>query len=187
MTPEAVLRQVIGALERAGIEYMLTGSFASSYHGVPRATQDIDLVIDGNEDQILGFARELSAAGFYVSEVAATEAVSLRGPFNVIDQSTGWKVDLILRRDRPFSRNEFSRRTLEEAFGFPLFVATAEDTLLAKLEWSGLVDSEQQLRDAVGIVRSQGERLDRAYIRRWARELGLMDQWERVSERAGLG
>lgn len=184
MSPEAVLRQVVRALEEVGIDYMLTGSFAGSYHGVPRATQDIDLVIDATEAQVLSFARRLAATGFYVSEDAARDAVSLRGQFNVIDQSRGWKVDLILRKDRPFSRSEFSRRTVEEAFGFPLYMATAEDTVLAKLEWSKIGESEQQLRDVVGIVQSQGHRLDEEYIRTWAEELNLMDDWERVKERA---
>lgn len=187
MSHEDVLREVIDALEEAGVAYMLTGSFAGSYHGVPRATQDIDLVIAGAEDQVARFTRTLVAAGFYADEDAAREAVSRRGQFNVIDPSRGWKVDLILKRDRPFSRSEFERRRLELAFGLHLFMATAEDMILAKLEWSTLGESEQQLRDAAGIVRAQGDRLDEAYIRQWAEELGLMDRWQQVKNRVAEG
>lgn len=164
---------------------MVTGSFASSYHGLPRATQDIDLVVNGAPERILDAVRRLVDAGFYVSEDAAREAIQSRGQFNVIDSERGWKIDLILRKDRPFSRAEFARReVLDDVFGAPVFMTTAEDLVLAKLEWARMGDSERQLRDVVGILRAQGDRLDRIHIEEWARELGVTAEWELASSEA---
>ena len=89
----------------------------------------------------------------------------------------GWKVDLILREERPFIRSEFERREAAEISGVEVHVATAEDTIIAKLEWAQAGESERQLRDVVGILELSGEGLDRSYIERWIDELGLRALW----------
>jgi len=104
------LAAIVAELDRAGIPYMLAGSFASSWHGSPRTTHDIDVVIDPTRDRLDRFVRELDRERYYVAEEAALEAWRRRGTFNVVDYQTGWKVDLILRKDRAFSRSEFDRR-----------------------------------------------------------------------------
>lgn len=100
--------------------------------------------------------------------------------FNVIDRDTGWKIDLICRRSRAFSLAEFERRSLQPLFGHAVFVATAEDTILAKLEWSKLAQSERQLEDAAGILRVQEGTIDLAYVSDWAAKLDLIAQWEKA-------
>ncbi len=75
---------------------------------------------------------------------------------NVIDFESGWKVDFIIRKDREFSVTEFGRRRMGELLGFQLFVASAEDVILAKLEWARMSDSERQIRDVAGILRTRG-------------------------------
>jgi hypothetical protein len=112
---------------------------------------------------------------------AVDEAWRRRGIFNVIDYASGWKTDLILRKDRPFSRSEFERRVRTRILGVDVFVTTAEDTILAKLEWARLGESERQLRDVIGVIELRGDTLDVAYIERWARELGVTSLWERVA------
>lgn len=102
MTSDDVFRRVIGALEDAEIPYMLTGSFASAYHGAPRATQDIDLVIAPTAPQLHVLLNALPSSEYYVDEEAAFEAQRQRGQFNIIDVATGWKVDLIMRKARAF-------------------------------------------------------------------------------------
>jgi hypothetical protein len=91
----------------------------------------------------------------------------------VIDTTTGWKVDLIIVRDRPFSATEFGRRTRITVLGVPVFVATAEDTILAKLEWSMIGGSERQLQDAIEVLRLRRPDLDEAYLDHWALQLGV--------------
>ena len=111
MSPEEdALASVVGLLDRLAIPYMLTGSVATSYHGRPRATHDADLVIDPTPPQLDALVQKLAAAGFYVDPDGAREALRQRRPFNAIDTRHACKIDLIVRRDRPFSRTELARR-----------------------------------------------------------------------------
>ena len=102
---------------------------------------------------------------------------------NVIDTETGWKASLIIRKDRAFSREEFRRRQQAVIGNVELFVATAEDTVLAKLEWRSRSGSEQQLRDVVAIL--AGRDLDTDYLRRWATELGIGEALREALAAAG--
>jgi hypothetical protein len=174
------LAVIVSELQRFGISHMLAGSFASTYHGDPRTTNDIDLVIDPSREALGRFVRGLDPERFYVSAETAREAFERRGQFNVVLLDSGWKADLILRKDRAFSRAEFERRQPVEIFGVQVHVATAEDTVIAKLEWARAGESERQLRDVIGILAASGERLDRDYIARWVAELGLQAIWDRA-------
>jgi len=167
VTLAGTLDLVVGALDGAGVAFM---------------------VVEGSEAQLLDFAEAVARENFYVSEAAIREAVELNGQSKVIHRPTGWKVDLILRKDREFSRTEFARRTKEdtrpEERGAPsLWIATAEDMILAKLEWAKRTGSERQLRDVQGILRAQAEALDRPYIERWVRALDVVTQWQAVRDR----
>ena len=106
--------------------------------------------------------------------------------FNVIDLSTGWKIDFILRKSRPFSREEFRRRVRVNLQGVSLFVATAEDIVVAKLEWSRLAQSQRQIDDAASILRARQDALDRSYIDKWTRELFLEDEWKKARAAARI-
>ena len=101
------IKRLIALLDKAGIPYMVAGSVGSSFHGRPRATQDTDVVIDPTEDQFASFLALLEQ-GYYISLDAALDALRRRTMFNIVDLEGGWKADLILRKDRPFSRQEFS-------------------------------------------------------------------------------
>ncbi len=180
MSVNDLLSRVISELERAGIPYMLTGSFASTFHGVPRTTHDIDIVIDPTRTSLKTLLDGLSEDIYYVSPAAAWDAFSSRRQFNIIDLTTGWKVDLIMRKARPFSVEEFRRRQAVELLGTTLYIATAEDTILAKLEWARKGESERQIRDVAGILSMCADTLDTDYIIRWARALKVQDLWERV-------
>ena len=179
---EEVLGRVVALLERLAIPYMVTGSIAASYHGHPRATHDADVVIDPSATQADALVVELEHAGFYVNAETAKQAIRERRQFNAIETARATKVDLIVRKARPFSEEEFSRRLrLDLSFARGVAVVTPEDAILSKLEWarqSG--DSERQLRDAAGIVEISTS-IDRAYIRLWAHDLGVLDLWERIT------
>ncbi len=186
MSSPKVLRRITQALENAGIAYMLTGSFASARYGVPRSTQDIDLVIEATAAQLRTFVQSLPADEYYADLDAALEAQRKESLFNVIDLATGWKIDLIIRKSRSFSREEFGRRRVVDLQGLGLFVATAEDVILAKLEWAKLGNSDRQIEDVVAILRLQSETLDRRYLERWIAELELNEQWSVARRAAGL-
>lgn len=186
MTVEEVFQRVVGALERAGIPYMLTGSFASSYHGVARATQDIDIVVSPNADQIRAFIKLLPDDDYYADENAALEAQRLQRQFNVVDRRTGWKIDLIIRKSRPFSVREFDRRETADVYGVKLAIATAEDVLLAKLEWAKRGESQRQIEDAAEILKRRASDLDLQYIREWVNQLKISAQWQEACRIAGV-
>lgn len=111
---------------------MLAGWFASSMHDAPRATRDIDLVIDATSESLDRLLALLAGEDLYVSAEVARDEFQRRGQFNVIDLSTAWKADLIYRKARAFSRAEFERRTPVVLLGVRVFVATAEDTIPAR-------------------------------------------------------
>jgi hypothetical protein len=183
VTPEEeTLARVIGLLTTHDIPFMLTGSVAASFHGRPRATHDADLVIDPTPVQLKAFVEDLQVASFYVDPDGAREALSRRSQFNVIETKQASKIDLIICRDRPFSREEFARRmTVDLGFAKAVPVVTPEDAILSKLEWarrSG--DSERQLADAAGVL-SVNPGLDRGYVERWALDLGVTDLWRQIS------
>jgi len=180
VSPADPLAAIVRELERCAIPFMLAGSFASTYHGEPRTTHDIDIVIDPSERTLGELVRALSPESFYVSEQAVAEAWRRRGQFNVVHMPSGWKVDLILRKSRPFSREEFSRRERAEIAGTPVYIASAEDTIVAKLEWALAGESERQLRDVVSILDMRGGEIDRSYVARWVEELGLQALWEQA-------
>lgn len=173
MTTVSTLRATIDALEAAGIDHMLAGSFASSLHGLARTTADIDLVVDPSPSAVEVFVTALDRERYYVDEQAAAEAVRTRGQFNVIDTATGWKVDLIVIKDRPFSRAEFARRQSVEILGVPVHVATPEDTILAKLEWAAIGGSDRQRQDVIEVLRLRGDDLDDDHLDHWAPILGV--------------
>jgi hypothetical protein len=175
------LKRLIDKLSGAGIPFMLVGSVAASYHGHPRSTFDIDLVVDANEEALCGFVRTLGE-GYYVSEEAIRQAVQSRTAFNIIDEASGYKADLIVRKERPFSLMEFSRRMRVSVLQSTMEMATPEDVILSKLEWSKHGASERQWTDALRVARTQGRRLDLAYLEKWATELGVTDLWKRIRD-----
>jgi len=124
--------------------------------------------------------RGLRGEGFYVDREAALEAERERGQFNAIDPEGGWKVDLIVRKDRPYSRVEFDRRARVTLLGVELWIASLEDVLIAKLEWSRLGDSALQRRDVRQLLERTSDRLDRPYVERWVEELALQSDWNRA-------
>ncbi len=176
-----VVASVAVALEAIGIRYMVAESFASNLHGRPRMTHDADIVIDADTASVSDLVRLLDE-DFYVSLDAALEAVRSQRQFNAIHFDTGFKVDLIVKKLRPFSDEEIRRRQPGTLANKLVAFATAEDTILTKLEWARMGDSERQYGDAMGIIEVQGTRLDWAYLEKWAAELGLGDLLKRARQ-----
>lgn len=182
---ESAIRRVLKALESAGVPYMLTGSFASSFHGAPRTTQDIDIVIAPTRGSLHRLISEFPEDRYYVSGEAALQAYGSESLFNVIDMESGWKIDFIIRKSRPFSVEEFDRRREADLLGTTVYIASAEDVMLSKLEWAKMAGSERQIADVVGILRTQGTDVDMEYVMRWVAALGLQSEWARALDQAG--
>jgi len=186
MSAAKVFCEIIAALNQANIPYMLTGSFASNLYGSARATQDIDLVIAATPDQVAVLKSLLSVSDYYFDLAAANEACRRKSMFNVLSMEHGWKIDFIFQKPGAYSQQAFSRRTPAQLDGVPLIASTAEDLIIAKLDWARMGESSRQIEDVAGILKIQQDSLDRPYIEKWIKELGLGDQWYRARQSAGL-
>jgi hypothetical protein len=178
MNPEEALGIVIDKLNEQRIPYMIVGSFASNLHGVPRTTHDADLVIEIDKTRLQGFANSLGA-DFYFDLEAAEEAVGIKLLFSTIHLPSGFKVDFIVRKERPFSRQEFERRILASFLNRQCWFSTPEDTMLSKLEWSKKGESERQFRDVVNIAKVQTN-LNWDYLEQSSKELHVEELLERL-------
>ena len=183
--PVAVASHIADALTRLGVSYVIGGSFASSVHGEPRSTNDVDVVADLRLSHVDAFVAMIDT-DCYVSREAVVDAVRDGGAFNVIHKPSAVKVDIFVAGSDAFDHERLARR-MPVAFSsdrdaVTLFVDTAEDTILRKLEWyrRGGESSERQWRDVVGIAYAQAPRLDYAYMRQWAARLGISDLTERL-------
>jgi hypothetical protein len=183
MNQEGLLADLVRLLQAAAIPFMVTGSHSSSFHGQPRTTNDLDIVIDPTAEQLDTFVAGLGER-YYVSAEAAREALARRSMFNIIDFDSAWKADLIFRKDRPFSVEEFRRRRVASLHGCSVPIASAEDVILSKLEWDQITPSERQVQDALNVVLVQWPTLDQDYLRKWAAVLGVTAKLEILLQKA---
>lgn len=177
-------------LERLGVPYLVGGSLASSLHGIPRATQDADLVIDLRQPQLEALVAALEQ-GFYVDLERAREAFESRASFNAIHLATMLKVDFFVLRDEEFHRRQMARRSrmhLGEEAESSVDVASAEDTVIEKLRWYRLggETSDRQWLDVLGVLKVKETSLDLDYLERWAVDQGVQDLLGRAFQEAGL-
>ena len=182
----AAFEELLGALDRLEIPFLIGGSVASGTHGIPRQTNDIDVVAKITPEIIADFCTVLAPA-FYADAEQAALAIRLRRAFNVIHLKSAYKFDIFPAGEDRFIHSQLTRRRYTttrvpglENIEFP--VASAEDTILAKLVWfrKGGEVSDQQWHDILGVIRVQAGRLDLGYLREWGEELGVGDLLGRV-------
>jgi hypothetical protein len=173
-----------------GIPWVLGGSMASSIHGMVRFNCNADITAEpfpGKEAQLAS----AFGADYYLSLPAVQKAVQQRSSFNIINMSTGFKVDVFIRKDRPFEQSAMSRRLtvdLPEAPGEPLSLYTAEDVILFKLWWYrlGQESPHQQWTDVQGVLKVQAGKLNQTYLDHWAADLGVRDLLQRARQESGV-
>ena len=168
-------------LDALGVAWVTGGSIASSVHGEPRSTQDVDMVVALLDRHVTAFG-EAIGRDYYVDTDAMRLAVTSGESFNAVHFASAIKVDFFVAGDDPFEAERLRSRQRIEMPNGVLYVDTAEHTLLRKLEWyrRGGEVSERQWRDVQAIARIQGNSLDREHLRLWAGRLGVMDLLERV-------
>jgi len=181
---------VIDALEKLAITYYVGGSLASSSYGAYRATADADLVADIYPAHVEDLVNALSPE-FYIDAEMIKDAIQRRSSFNLLGYKIFAKIDIFIPKDRPYSRAAFERRVLRQIdpdSGREVYVASPEDTVLAKLEWYRLGHevSERQWKDVRGVLSEQQKTLDLAYLRRWAAEIGVADLLSRALDESGV-
>ncbi|MGE0472798.1 MAG: hypothetical protein AB7P17_04110 [Nitrospirales bacterium] len=173
-----VFKLVTQRLTEADIPYMVTGSMALNFYAVPRMTRDIDLVVELQEedaDRLSNFFQDQ----FYVDRAMVREAVRHQTMFNLIHTAHVIKVDMVVRKDMPYRREEFSRRRVVSIDNHAFHIVAPEDLILSKLEWAKDSHSEVQLEDARNLLANTPD-LDRDYLRRWAGRLGVETLYREV-------
>lgn len=186
--PVFVTLLVIDVLEKLDIPYLIGGSFASTAYGRVRTTQDVDIVADMQMDQVAPFVNALNNA-FYADAQMIQNAIQRHTSFNLIHLETMFKVDIFIPKARPFDSEQLNRRirrVIDKETARKAYFASAEDTILAKLEWYRLGGevSEQQWRDIQGILQLRGDQLDLKYLQTWATALRINDLLERALKEA---
>ncbi len=184
--PRDLVLVVAAILERLGIPYQLGGSFASSAHGLYRASADADFVIDPTDEKLLSLGAALEPE-FYVSPGAMREALESLSTFNAIHVATSFKLDFFVKGSTPFDAEELRRSVrLDLGEGRSVLVKSAEDTVLRKLDWyrRGHGVSERQWKDVLSVLAANRGRLDEDHLDRWARELGIDDLLARARNEA---
>jgi predicted nucleotidyltransferase len=175
-----LLKDVVLRLEKAGIEYMLTGSMAMAAYSTPRMTRDIDIIIQvslRDAGRIVALFRD----DFYIDESSVREAIRNRGMFNIIQSVLAVKVDFIIRKDEPYRIEEFSRSKKIEIGGNQVSVVSLEDLVLSKLVWVKHSESELQFRDVKQLIKAS-KGIDKNYLEKWAKILGVEDLLKKVEK-----
>lgn len=188
MDPVAIAIDAGARLDALGVPWVTAGSIASSLHGEPRSTMDVDMVIGLRSQDMEALAKALGN-DYYVDVDAMRAAVKSASSFNAVHLASTIKVDFFVTGDDPFEAERLASRLPVEMPAGVLYVDTAEHTLLRKLEWyrRGGEISERQWRDVQAIARIQGDRLDREQLRRWSGILGVTDLLERVLNETSHG
>lgn len=163
------LLKVCTDLEKENISYMLGGSLAMGFYTVQRTTLDIDMVIELKKEEVPKFISIFPNA--YCYEPSILEEVERYGLFNVIDFSTGIKIDFFIRKENEYDKIAFNRRQKLTDLGQGIWVTSAEDLILAKLKWIQQLVSDRQLNDIRNLL--ENPQLDKVYIHYWITNMQL--------------
>jgi hypothetical protein len=185
MSQSKLLAEVVRVLEVSGVPYLVTGSVASSLQGEPRATHDVDIVVDLAKEQAKSLLAAFLPPAYYLSESSVLDAIRQGSMFNLLSLSEGDKVDFWLMKADAFDKSRFARRVVAEFQGLNFQVSAPEDTILAKLRWADVSGgSEKQFNDALRVYELQYSMLDHEYLERWSRELALETPFQRLKKAA---
>ena len=170
---------ITDVLDQLEIPYVIGGSIASILHGTLRTTMDADIVAKMEAQHVKPFLSSVQTQ-FYIDEQALLQAIQRRSSVNLIHLETMFKVDIFIPKERPFDQQQLARRIPEQIGAETdkvLWISSAEDVVLAKLDWFRLGGevSERQWRDILGVLKTQRDSLDIAYLQHWAEALQVAD------------
>lgn len=165
---------------------MIAGSLASSLHGIPRATHDVDIVADiklQHVEELIGALKN----DFYIDQDLVKKAIKQSSSFNIIHLETMFKIDIFILGNDPNSKSEMDRRQsyqISETSNIELFLASAEDIIIRKLQWFELSNriSDRQWKDVIGVLSVKKDQLDYDYLDEAARQWKVTELLELAME-----
>ena len=192
-TPDILvaLKPVIDIFNKLSISYYISGSIASSIYGIARATMDVDIVADIDIHHIPMLKQHLEN-DYYIDEDMIKEAILNKSSFNLIHLETVIKIDVFIYRDDPYQRNAIQRKsedTLEENNnGTKFYFSSSEDIIINKLIWykTGGEVSDRQWLDVIGVIKVQGESLDKSYLKNWSRKMQILGLLNKAFDESGI-
>jgi hypothetical protein len=164
-----LLQKVCRQLDENGIKYMVSGSIALNIYGIPRMTRDIDIVIELSENRIDEFVNLFPNS--YIDKNAIRDAIKRQGMFNIIDHSTGFKIDFMIRKETEYFNFAFQRRKRIKELDTELWVIDIDDLIIAKIIWIQQSQSEKQMLDIENLLFNPEKNID--YIISWCNKLNL--------------
>jgi len=182
--PVQITQRIVQEFEDLNIRYYIGGSLASSLHGIPRATQDVDIIADIAFHHIPTLVKTLEAE-FYIDGDMIKEAIQRRKSFNLIHYETMFKVDIFIPKLDTIANEEMERRQqyqVSDKTQHLLYLASAEDIILNKLQWFQMGNgvSERQWNDVLGVIKVQHKKLDRSYLERAAQQRGVAGLLQKI-------
>lgn len=184
MGPFELLQRIVEILERLQIPYLVTGSVAAMAYGEARLTNDIDIIADVKEEHIPCLLNAFPIQEFYISGEMIKNAIRYKGQFNIIHPASGFKIDVIIKKNTPFDECRFKRvHRIYPAETYQANFSSPEDVIIKKIDFYRQGGSEKHLRDITGILKISGGIIDMDYITQWADRLGLRDIWDAVVKR----
>lgn len=181
MLQPKLLEKVLTLLDSNHIDYMVTGSIVSSIQGEPRATHDVDIVVNINNKVIPALIQAFTPPDYYISELAIEDAIRHKTMFNLLDTTEGDKIDFWILTDDLFDQSRFARKQTENLLGISMKISSPEDTILMKLRWANLSGgSKKQFTDALRVYEVQFGKLDLSYIESWTDLLKVRELWETI-------
>ncbi len=164
-----LLQKVCRQLDEIGIKYMVSGSVALNIYGIPRMTRDIDIVIELSKDRIDEFANLFPNS--YFDKKVIRDEIKRQGMFNIIDHSTGFKIDFMIRKETEYFNFAFQRRKRIKELDTELWVIDIDDLIIAKIIWIQQSQSEKQMLDIENLLLNPEKNID--YIKSWCNKLNL--------------
>jgi hypothetical protein len=176
----SALRPVIIVLEKYTIPYYVGGSIASSMHGIARATMDIDIVA-GVKLQHVSFLKQELENFYYIDEDMIKEAIQNLSSFNLIHLESVIKIDVFILKDDDYQRSVIERsikdKLVNDDLNSEFYFSSPEDIIINKLQWfeRGGKVSERQWLDVIGVIKVQGDSLDKVYLQAWSKKFKILD------------
>lgn len=163
---------------------MITGAWSAIFYGRPRASHDIDFVVELNRKDLkeaLHIFKQLPDV-FMVQPESIEEAINIKGMFNVIHLPSVLKLDFWILTDEEFDKERFKRRKKVKILDQFMEMTSAEDTILQKLRWFRMGEIEKHLIDAAFVYQIQNKKLDKKYLNFWVKKLGLEKYYNRLEK-----
>lgn len=167
MTADTAVVAVLTALDAASVPYMIVGSLASNFHGIPRSTRDADFVVQVAPDSLRRLEQALPP-GLTLEHQGAFEAVTGTLRFLIVLANSPFVCELFVLSDDGHDQERFARRETATVLAHPAFVASAEDMIITKLRWAAGAHRSKDRDDIRNILAVQGAELDWAYLDRWS-------------------